>query len=329
MSAHPRPPSIQSDSDPSTAMLQEQARAWAIKLKTGQPTTVDVAAFHAWRNCSDRHAWAWGETCKDWAALGESARLFEARYPQKIARPSRAPSRRRMFLGAAASAFGATAVVAVIRPPLNLWPSWSEMGADYRTAKGEQRELRVTDRVLVSLNTQTSIGVATANGVPRISLIAGEAAINARAAPCEVQTPYGRLIMADGEVEVRQLSDGQLRVRCNRGSVELHHAVRNVSLGAQAQIQYDADSLGSTVTRVQPAATWRQGIVTFDDLPLAEVIEEINRYRPGRVVLMNKSLASRRFSAKFQVHALDDAINLMEQVLGLKVQRLGAVVVLA
>ena len=68
--------------------------------------------------------------------------------------------------------------------------------------------------------------------------------------------------------------------------------------------------------------------MVFDDLPLTRVIDEINRYRPGRVVLMNDALAQRRFSAKFQIQALDDAIALMEDVLGVRVRRAGDLVIL-
>ena len=79
---------------------------------------------------------------------------------------------------------------------------------------------------------------------------------------------------------------------------------------------------------VAAASNWRQGVVVFDDLPLTRVIDEINRYRPGRVVLMNDALAQRRFSAKFQIQALDDAIALMEDVLGVRVRRAGDLVIL-
>ena len=114
---------------------------WAVKLKTGAPTTDDVAAFHAWRNQSPAHALAWSQACQDWKTVGQAAQVFEQRYPQKLRRPQRARPGRRMFFGAAASAFGALAVVSVVRPPLGLWPSWSELQADYRTGTGEQREL--------------------------------------------------------------------------------------------------------------------------------------------------------------------------------------------
>src|SRR3546814_18780390 len=77
-------------------------------------------------------------------------------------------------LGAAATAMAA---VAVVLPPLGLWPSWSEMGADYRTSTGEQRDVQVGAHIRVALNTQTSISVQGQDDQRQIQLIAGEAAI--------------------------------------------------------------------------------------------------------------------------------------------------------
>lgn len=312
------------------ARLREEARAWATSLKLGQPTTADVAAFHQWRNQSPRHAWAWSETCKDWAELGRAAQGFEARYPDKIVRPARSASPRRdrrLWLGAAAAAFGSLAVTAIVRPPLGLWPSWNELGADYRTAKGEQRDLTLDERLHLVLNTQTSVALQRSDGVQQVSLIAGEAAISSQATECEVLAAAS-LRVSDGDFEVRRLDDGRVRVRCFQGNGRLHHAARTVALAGGQELYYDRAHVGVPTPLASAASAWRQGWVVFDNLPLADAIEEINRYRAGRVVLMNDALAHRRFSAKFQVHALDDAIRLMEQVLGVQARRAGDLVVL-
>ncbi|MBO9357001.1 DUF4880 domain-containing protein [Bordetella petrii] len=310
------------------AALREQAQAWALKLKTGQPDADDVAAFHRWRNQSADHAWAWSETCKDWKALGESAKLFEQRYRHKMLEPRPRQAARRWFLAGAASACGAVAVAGLLRPPLDLWPSWSEMGADYRTDKGEQRALTLAGQVQVSLNTQTSIAVQTQDGVPRVSLISGEAAIATRGAACDVLAQDARLAIVDGDFELRTLPDGRVRVRCNRGQAQLHHTRRTVALSGHEEVLYDRVSVGSVTPLAANTGDWRHGVVMFDNLPLDQAIDEINRYRPGRVVLINDALAARRFTAKFQVQALDDAIELMEQVLGVRVRRVGDLVLL-
>ncbi|UTM01073.1 DUF4880 domain-containing protein [Alcaligenes sp. NLF5-7] len=326
--AHPTSGSVSGASTMDASALRQQAHDWAIKLKTGAPTTDDVAAFHAWRNQSQAHALAWSQACEDWKTLGQAAQQYEQRYPQKVRRPQRVRQGRRMFFGAAASAFGALAVVSIVRPPLGLWPSWSELQADYRTGTGEQRELALSENVQVSLNTQTAIMVQPSANLPTVSLIAGEAAIASRGGSCEVVADVGRLVVSSGDFEVRRLEGGQVRVRCLEGRGELHHPIRTVALTSREEVTYDRHHLGERIQMVAAASNWRQGMVEFDDLPLARVIEEINRYRPGRVVLMNDALAQRRFSAKFQIQALDDAIALMEDVLGVRVRRAGDLVIL-
>lgn len=326
--AHPTSGSASGASTTGASALREQAHDWAVKLKTGAPTTDDVTAFHAWRNQSQAHAFAWSQACEDWKTLGQAAQLFEQRHPQKVRRPERVRHSRRMFFGAAASAFGALAVVSVVRPPLGLWPSWSELQADYRTGTGEQRELALSNRVQVSLNTQTAIAVQQSASVPTMSLIAGEAAIASRGAACEVLADGGRLVVSSGDFEIRRLDGGQVRVRCLEGHGELYHPIRTVALSSREEVTYDRHHLGERLQMAGAASNWRQGMVEFDDLPLTRVIEEINRYRPGRVVLMNDALAQRRFSAKFQIQALDDAIALMEDVLGVRVRRAGDLVIL-
>ena len=143
----------------------------------------------------------------------------------------------------------------------------------------------------------------------------------------EVLADGGRLVVNSGDFEVRRLDGGQVRVRCLEGHGELHHPLRTVALSSREEVTYDRQHLGERIQMVAAASNWRQGVVVFDDLPLTRVIDEINRYRPGRVVLMNDALAQRRFSAKFQIQALDDAIALMEDVLGVRVRRAGDLVI--
>src|SRR5688572_21643242 len=124
--------------DDSQSDLLTEARAWARKLAVGSPTTQDAEALKQWCAQSADHAQAWRHASTEWQALGEVMQTYRARNPVPTARLQQ-PARR-WFLGAAVgSAATAVAAVAVIRPPLGLWPSWSELGADYRTATGEQR----------------------------------------------------------------------------------------------------------------------------------------------------------------------------------------------
>jgi len=309
--------------------LGVEARSWAIRLKTGQPTVDDVAAFRRWRAQSTGHAQAWALVCQDWKTVADVAQHYQEGNRQRLAKPQPKKVSRRFVLGAAASALGTLVVAGVARPPMGLWPSWSELGADYRTATGEQRDIQLADRVQVSLNTQTSISVRQTDGAPSIELIAGEAAVSTRYAPCEVVADDVRIVMSNGAVDVRRLASGQVRLRCIDGSVQLHHPSRTAALAAGQQVVYDRSRLGQFEEASPDGANWRQGVVVFDNLKLVDAIAEINRYRSGRVVLINDALANRRFSANFKIDALNDAIELLRVVHNLHVRRVGDFVFLS
>src|SRR6201999_4361013 len=55
--------------------------------------------------------------------------------------PSRRAVNRRWLVGGGALAAASVATLAIVDPPLGLWPSWRELAADYRTRTGEQRDV--------------------------------------------------------------------------------------------------------------------------------------------------------------------------------------------
>ncbi|SAI68433.1 transmembrane sensor [Bordetella ansorpii] len=306
--------------------LRRQAHDWALKLRTGRPTTEDVAAFKRWRDGSPAHAQAWSQAVKDWKTVGETAQVFRAAHPASASTPVRRG--RRMFLGAGLSAAGALAVVGAIHPPLGLWPSLREWGADYRTRTGEQRTVRLGRQLDLALNTQTSVDVSEAGGVARIALISGEAAILANDARCEVVAGAGRVTLSDADIEIRRLSHARVRVVCLRGHAELHHGEHSVPLRAGEQTVFNRERASAPGAAAEGQSAWRQGRVVFDGMPLSEAVDEINRYRPGRVVLADSSLAARRFTASFNINALDEAIDVLHEVYGVPVRRMGELVLL-
>jgi transmembrane sensor len=324
--------------------IEREAHAWARALATGAPTTRDGDAFKAWRAQSAAHERAWVRAARAWKELGHVAHAYVAHHAtpgtapgpndNAIRRPGRSgPFRpgRRWFLAGGASAFASMAAIGLLHPPFGLWPSWAEANADYRTATGEQRKVALADQHLeLALNTQTSVNISLPGAAPRIELVSGEAAIRgARSQPCEVVAGVGRMRLSTADIEIRRLNDDQVQLRCNSGQVELTHPKAMLVLQAGQQLRYDADALGAPAAFGQSASDWRGGMVSFHDLPLNLAVEEINRYRPGRVVLMNSALARHRLSARYEVKNLDQAIAQIQQLYGVSVRRVGDVVFLS
>lgn len=290
--------------------LQREARAWLRRLSSGRVTDLDARAFRRWRTASPLHRDAFAEAQRWWQAL-DPALAQLARDRAHAGLPAAGPAwGRRAFLGGAAS-LAAAAGVALVYPPFDLWPSAGMLQADYSTGTGEQRQLAINDHVSVALNTLTSINRQAAGGqTVGIELVSGEAAVDllAPAGRFNVTAGVGRSIATSGHFEVRHL-DGITRVTCVDGTLRVMHPLGTRILAARQQTTYGARSLGE-VALVDPAAlsAWRDGILVFRQTPLTKVIAEINRYRPGRVVLLDQNVGKREVSGRFGIHTLDTVL---------------------
>ncbi len=313
--------------------VRAEARIWLERLALGGVTQADMRAFRRWQGASDAHAAAFEEAKRRWHALkpvaGELLRTdarAAARHERLVR--GRQVMGRRAFLGAAVGA-AAVAGVAIMHPPLGLWPAPAEWGADYRTATGEQRAVALADRVNVVLNTGTSIRRADGDA-GGISLLGGEAAIDlaASAEPFSVQAGPGRVLAESGRFQVRYLA-GQACVTCLDGMVRVEHPMGARVLQAREQVLYD-DRMVSGTVGIEPdeVSAWRRGELLFRRTPLAQVVDEINRYRPGRVVLMNDAKRDVPVSGRFRTAVLDEAILQLQHTFDLRARELPAGVLL-
>src|SRR5262249_38998558 len=135
--------------------------AWVRRLTSGDATKADADAFAHWRDSSAAHKAAFADASRLWKAFGPAGQRLRmpdaAIAGETTSRPALHVNRRMVLGGAIAASVAAGA--AIVRPPLDLWPSLSELTADYRTAIGEQRRIAVASGVSIAMNTQTSIAL--------------------------------------------------------------------------------------------------------------------------------------------------------------------------
>lgn len=308
--------------------IRREAHAWVRRLISGEATVADAEALKRWCESSVEHAAAFAEAQRLWRDLDPASRQLLARTrsssPSRMAVSARGWSRR-AFLGGAVTATAAAVVATVVLPSSALWPS--EWDADYRTATGEQKRLRLADGVSVAMNTQTSVALQPADGgMGGIRLIAGEAAIDSDARlaqPFSVIAGNGRAWTQErARFEVRHDRDS-VCVTCLAGAVEVEHGTQRQTLRERQRVFYDADGMQSPVT-VDPSlsSAWREGVVVFRRTPLSEAVAEINRYRPGRVLLLDKELGNQVVSGRFGIGDMDSVIAQIQQAFGAHVTAL-------
>ena len=73
---------------------------------------------------------------------------------------------------------------------------------------------------------------------------------------------------------------------------------------------------------------WQQGLLIFRDVPLARVIDEVNRYRPGRIIVVDPRLGRREVVADFRLDRLDAVVEFVAQVMKAPVRSLPGGIVL-
>ena len=66
----------------------------------------------------------------------------------------------------------------------------------------------------------------------------------------------------------------------------------------------------------------------FHGTPLSEAVEEINRYRPGRIIVTNAALGRRLFNARFLIANVDGVVGQIQQVFGATITNLPGGIVL-
>lgn len=241
---------------------------------------------------------------------------------------------RRGVLGGGLAAASAVAAYAVINPPLGLWPSFAELRADYRTSTGEQRELALQNDISVRLNTQTSIALKPSDGgADGIELIAGEASFNFTPGPQRslvVLAADGRMTADRADFDVRRMGS-EVCVTCVNGDVAVELSADVRQIGAGQQIRYDRNRLGDVIAAdLELVTAWRQGVLIFRSTPLSDVVEEINRYRLGRVVLLSTALAQKPVSGRFRINHMDEILVRLDQAFGIKSRSLpGGIVMLS
>ncbi len=309
-----------------------------IRLHSGAATSDDADALAQWRGKTPEHEAAFRDAVKLWRTFGDATRRLVAEKDGVLSQTPGLPAARRVvvsrrgFIGGALAASIAAGYV-VVRPPMGLWPSLEELSADYRTTKGEQRDIALSDNVSLKLNTQTSIAVRSTPSEPRIEIISGEAAIVSKrggTVPLIVDAAAGRITALGASFNVRCL-DGAVSVSCIDGAVDVAWNGRSVRIVMQQQVAYSAAEGLGTPLSADPtqAIAWQDGLLIVRDWSLSRVVDEINRYRPGKIVVMDAQLGHRMVTGTFHLDHLDDFIGQARVLFGATVRALpGGVVIL-
>lgn len=307
--------------------LEHEALGWIIRLTSGAATRSDARAFEAWRDQRPEHAAAF----RDVAALRKRLRAMPlsigSQAADKVVPFDRPPvmSRRAMLIGSG-GAIAASVAMLAINPPLNLWPSLAEMNAGERTGVGQRKTLRPMAGVTVEMNARSAVSLS--DGGSAAELVAGEAFVSvaSQARPMLIRAGGERWTVQNADINVRT-SDRETCVTCVRGHAQRSDGAFTLTAGQRYSAAADAQPV---VTPFDPelSGNWRNGILLFRNTRLTEAVEDINRYRSGKIILANRAIGDRLISGMFHTDQIDNAATQVQQLLNLKMTSLPGGIIL-
>lgn len=292
-----------------------EAADWLVQLQSGEATEEDHRRVQAWCQRSAQHAQAWQRAQ---AILGDFQTLPTPIAGETLRRLSHqgALNRRQAMHRLGLLLLAAPAAWLAWRE--TPWQQWT---ADARTAVGEQRPLTLADGTRVLLNTDSAIDIRFDARQRRIDLLAGEILVASAADPATpprpllVRTLHGHAQALGTRFTVRV--DGPLtRVAVLEGAVEAQplHGAGHLLLKAGERTEFDS-------AQVQPASpldagdlAWEHGMLLARDMRLADLLQELGRYRPG-VLRCHPAVRELKVSGAFPLADSDASLRLLGDTL--------------
>jgi transmembrane sensor len=311
----------------------QAASEWFSRIRAGE---VDAASEQEWATfVADPHneaaleqreaAWAISGELAGRPVIGALLADVDRLVAGKAAAP-RAGQRRLWPLAAAAS-------LAVLAIGIALWQRGGTDVQDFSTAVGEQRVVKLADQSVVTLNTGSSLRVSYSRGLRRVDLLRGEvlfAVTKNPARPFEVHALQGVTTAVGTEFDVR-LGTGAATVSVLEGAVTVAAGSGSTPVAAGEVVDYGADGRVSAprAANVTQIRGWLTQRIVFSDEPLAEALEDYNRYSTSPIVLADPALGSRHINGVFRIGDEQAFLGALEQGLQLKATRTGTQIVLA
>ncbi|HNP60367.1 MAG TPA: FecR family protein [Nitrospirales bacterium] len=313
--------------------LEAEAVTWMVRLTSGETTDADRRAANLWCRKSVAHQRAMEKAFRIWNGMeGLRDSLIIPDRSGEVRGQTQRTIRHPLFPSAYFYRQDwwvwkvIVAAIAVLALSYTFQSDFLiDWRADYSTGTGEQATWEFIDGSIVQLNTHTALNIAYSQNMRRVDLLQGEAAFRVAKDPSRpfiVQADQGTIRAVGTEFFVYKL-DRSVLVTVVEGvvdvSVPLGHERPSSSarLKSGQSVQFGTNSGLSEVKDVDLgiATAWQRGRLIFEAAPLTEVVEEINRYRSGHIVIVNDTLREHLVSGVFDLDSLDSAVTTIERTL--------------
>jgi transmembrane sensor len=307
-------------------------------LNADDVSAEDRARFEAWRAAHPMYARAYEALSATWDQFTAVRPVLQAvTFAQSMSEAAESPRRRHRALAAVAA--GVVAAITIG------WLRLDRLSTDavFRTVSGEHASIALPDGSTMELNSDSLARLDYRERTRVIYLERGEAFFKVAH---DVHRPFwvigrGSWVRAVGTEFNVLLQPSDVQVTVREGTVKVGDvsslvdgdpldgvlskgAVRVLTAGEQADL-----SRAETATRwLSPAqfarsTAWSGSTLYFENQPLGEVIQELGRYTPLKIVMLDAKLRRLPVGGTFQAspQGTEALLQMLQQGFGLKVCR--------
>lgn len=301
--------------DDETDPLFMEALHWFAIMQDEKATDEDRLRFSRWLCADPAHEEAYDRAERLW----DRFELVKPEY-ERVRRADAFSRRGVLFGGVAMLALGAGGYLA-LRPGAL---------ADYTTDVAERRSFTLADGSVVELGSHSALSVHYGEGERRLVLHRGQGFFTVASDPARpfvVQAANGAVQALGTRFDIK-LTEREATVAVIEHSVLVTssgHAAVTVEEGWQ--VRYDSDGTEPPQRiDLESAQAWRRDRIVFEDVPLRRVLKELERYRRGRIVLMDDRVGDIPVTAIFETKRADEALRVISETLPVKVMDAAGVV---
>lgn len=295
----------------SERLALRDAAAWFARMK-GPDAATCQAEFEAWLGNDQLHRTAYSRVAETYS-LGKNLDRSEYRASRRKQHPTKWKRLGRPAMLACLAALVATPLAFWLRPaPETGTGHRPVMAYKFATRMGEIRAVKLGDGSVVTLDTDTHLGVTFGSERRELWLEQGRARFDVtHDGRTFIVHAGGGTVIARGTLFDVRVDSGRATVRLLRGAIDVNlptktsgePRVRTVQPG-QA-VAFD-DVRG--IVALAPAqrteivqTTWPDALLDFDNVTVRDFVAEANRYAEKRLVVSDPALAARRISGTFRV----------------------------
>ena len=302
--------------DDSRSPVIREALRWFAVLRDDGVTNEDRQAFELWKNQSAEHLAAWERAGALWAAF---APVETEMHQSRIKKLSR-------------RAFIASGIGMLAAGSGSYWFYQNGAFADFSTAAGEIRTLTLADGSVVDLGSRSALSVNYSETQRRLTLHWGEAYFTV--APEQrsfIVTANGGETKALGTRFNIRTDDKFVTVAVIEHQVEISlPGLPSERLSSGWQLAYKPDAiLPAQEVDINTVEAWRKGRLIYHKAPLRSVLNDIERYRGGFIILTDNRLGDMQVSAAFSTDTVDATLVSIAQTLPITVRHAGGLVVIS